>query len=118
MMQFQSILANLLNREPTLSVPRDPGWREIRNAFLIDNGSICAVCGKVKNLNVHHIIPVHVDKTLELETSNLIVLCENKTPMNCHLGIGHLGNFKAYNPHVKEDAVFWKDRIKNRKQKV
>ena len=107
-------LYNLLNIDPTLSVSRSPKWKTVRNQFLINNKSVCTVCNKTYNLNVHHIIPIHIDNSLELEESNLIILCENKT-FNCHINIGHLGNWKAYNPYVIEDSKFWNNRIVNRK---
>lgn len=114
MLLLKKFISTLVNKEPTLTVTRDPKWSNVRNQFLKENGSKCACCLKTKKLNVHHIIPVHVDSSLELEHSNLIILCENKT-LNCHLSIGHLQNYKAYNPDVREDAMFWNNRIKNRK---
>jgi hypothetical protein len=93
-----------------LFLARSPKWNKIRKQFLIDNGARCACCSRTKDLNVHHIIPVHINPSLELDKNNLIILCEKP----CHLFCGHNGSWVAYNPHVREDVVFWNDRIKNR----
>ena len=93
-----------------LFISRSPRWGTVRKQFLIENGNICACCSRTKDLNVHHIIPVHIDPSLELEKSNLIILCEKP----CHLTFGHLGNWTAYNPTVVEDARIWNEKIKKR----
>jgi hypothetical protein len=105
------MLKNFLSYLSTnLLIHRSPKWGKVRKQFLKDNGNICACCSRTDNLNVHHIIPVHIDPSLELERSNLIILCEKP----CHIYVGHNGSWEAYNPHVREDVVFWNDRIKNR----
>ena len=93
-----------------LFISRSPRWGTVRKQFLIENGNICACCSRTKDLNVHHIIPVHIDPSLELEKSNQIILCEKP----CHLTFGHLGNWTAYNPTVVEDARIWNEKIKKR----
>ena len=40
---------------------------------------------------------------LELDPNNLITLCMGK--LECHLQLGHLGNFKFYNPNIRKDAA-------------
>lgn len=82
---------------------RSSHWDELRDAFLKRNGT-CAACRNTKNLNVHHIVPFHLDPTKELEESNLITLCMS-IDHHCHLHIGHGDSFRAYNPHVKSDAA-------------
>ncbi len=113
---LKQFISQIFNREPNLLVSRSPEWKNVRDQFVIDNGSMCACCSKTENLNVHHIIPVHINPELELDKSNLIVLCQNKN-LNCHLSIGHLGSFLAYNPTVVEDVTIWKNKIKERKYK-
>lgn len=108
------MLKNFLSYLSTnLLLTRSPKWGTVRKQFLIENDNICACCGKTKNLNVHHIIPVHINPDLELEKSNLIILCENRT-LNCHLVFGHLLLWAVYNPHVIEDVKLFNERIKNR----
>jgi arsenate reductase-like glutaredoxin family protein len=91
---------------------RSPHWSTVRSLWLHSNPA-CAVCQKTNNLNVHHIKPFHLYPELELETTNLITLCENKG-MNCHFLFGHLGDWEAYNPSIVEDAPKQQEKIKNR----
>lgn len=60
----------------------------------------CSACWKPRLLVVHHIEPFYRRPDLELETGNLIVLCEDD-----HLFLGHGGDFGHYNPNVKRDAA-------------
>lgn len=61
----------------------------------------------------HHIKPFHLFPELELDTENLIPLCESKKyGINCHLFVGHLGNFKRYNEEVVTDAIIWNAKLK------
>lgn len=96
---------------------RSPKWQTVRNAFL-DKHPNCEACGNGnrKQLNVHHKVPFHVAPERELDESNLVTLCEagGKLGMNCHLTLGHLGNWKAWNDHVLEDADLLNFRLSNR----
>lgn len=80
---------------------RSKDWPKVRKAHLLTQPN-CAVCGGRKKLEVHHIIPYHINRALELEPSNLITLCESKKyGLNCHLAVGHLGDYgDRYNPDV------------------
>jgi 5-methylcytosine-specific restriction endonuclease McrA len=90
---------------------RSPKWPEVRDAFLKENPT-CAVCGERKKLQAHHKYPFHLWPNLELESTNLITLCE--TTSNHHLLFGHLMNWRAYNVNVVLDAKQWWIRIKSR----
>jgi 5-methylcytosine-specific restriction endonuclease McrA len=93
---------------------RSGHWPTIRKEHLKKN-PVCAVCGGDKMLEVHHKLPFHLDPTLELNPVNLITLCESKdNGINCHLGVGHLGNFKSYNRDIEKDEAEWNQKIKNR----
>ena len=61
----------------------------------------CAVCGGDKDLEVHHVVPFHVNKRLELDDANLITLCNF---LRCHLLIGHLGSWRSWNVKVRDMA--------------
>ena len=75
----------------------------------------CSLCGGSDKIEVHHIRPFHLNPELELDPNNLITLCESgKGGVNCHLHLGHLGNFKSYNTTVMEDADKWCLKISNR----
>lgn len=83
---------------------RSSKWPAIRKSFLATHNS-CAACGKKEYLEVHHIEPFHENPKLELDTNNFITLCDRPGKDNCHLEVGHLGNFKNKNPNVREDAA-------------
>jgi hypothetical protein len=65
-------------------------------------------------LQVHHILPFHLNPQLELDPSNLITLCMGK--LECHLIIGHGGDYKDYNPSVVKHAELC--RLKPLERKV
>lgn len=102
-------LGSSIVREATKG--RSSKWRSVRKEFLKKNKA-CAACGGKVRLQVHHISPFHLEPEKELDPTNLITLCMGR--LECHLTIGHGGDFKSFNPHVKEDAaeilVDWKMR--------
>ena len=107
----------------TLSGPRSNQWPAVRNAYLRDHPE-CAACGRTgRGLQVHHCLPVNAfgDKDEdgdgiinELDEDVFITLCTGET-CSCHLWIGHCGNWKTYNPNVREDAKRFREMIRNRK---
>jgi 5-methylcytosine-specific restriction protein A len=92
---------------------RSPQWGEVRKKHLKTHGT-CAVCGGNKHLEVHHIMPFHIDPKKELDPTNLITLCESKSH-NDHLIFGHLLDFKAMNPNVVTDAKNYHAEVSKRK---
>lgn len=95
-----------------LKLPRSSHWPALRQQWLRDHPT-CAACGGKKNLEVHHKIPVHVARSMELDPDNLITLCEwkplatmadVKDKPHCHLDVGHLGNWFSYNKNVEKNA--------------
>lgn len=90
---------------------RDPKWDSVRNAFV--KGKVCAACGRKDKLNVHHCKPFHLFPELELDPTNLIVLCEAGT--SCHLLFGHCLNWKDWNFEVREDAAHCRAMIAARR---
>lgn len=92
-----------------LSLPRSSKWKKVRVEFLSKNPK-CAICGSEKDVVPHHIVPVHLDPSKELDQDNLVTLCENKT-FNCHFFFGHLKNWTKYNLNILEDAKIWSERI-------
>ena len=89
---------------------RSSRWAAVRDAFL--RGQRCSVCGGRRNLVAHHVIPFHLAPDLELEHSNLIALCEAKRyGINCHLLLGHIGNWRRANPVILADVAYWHQRI-------
>jgi 5-methylcytosine-specific restriction protein A len=93
-------------------VARSGQWETVRHAHL-KREPRCAACEGTKNLNVHHVKPVHLFPELELHDANLVTLCEGT--MNCHLAHGHLGDFHAWNPAAIADAAVWQKKAVRRK---
>jgi hypothetical protein len=121
-------------------VGRSPKWPNVARKFSRGK-SKCSCCGKeygakTAGMQVHHRFPFHYcvlagRLDLELDERNLIVLCQNEKGTGteqCHLSIGHLGDFDSYNPHldgsikrwkgktmvtIKADPL-WKKKVKNR----
>lgn len=91
--------------------PRSGKWNQVRQAFLRQN-PFCAACGGVTKLEVHHVIPYHMDKSRELDFENMITLCMGSG--RCHLVHGHLLSWKSYNLDVKMDAVRYYRKIEKR----
>jgi 5-methylcytosine-specific restriction enzyme A len=89
-------------RDVGISAKRSAHWPTIEKHFR-EKYPTCAACGGSKRLNVHHIQPFHIFPELELDTNNLISLCMGK--LECHLRLGHLGNFKTYNPNIIKNAA-------------
>jgi 5-methylcytosine-specific restriction protein A len=103
--QYVSHYINIVRghlRDIGVKQPRSPHWSAVEKAFRKDHPE-CAACGSIKHLNVHHIKPFHLFPELELDPTNLITLCMDT--LECHLQVGHLGNFKKFNINVRNDAA-------------
>ena len=63
------------------------------------------MCDRTKKLEVHHIIPFHIDSTLELDDTNFITLCESPGAC-CHYIVGHCAlSWSKYDPNVIQNAT-------------
>lgn len=94
--------------------PRSPEWPKVRAEHLRTHPA-CEACGQKDSLQVHHVLPFHVEPKMELDPSNFITLCtDGPCNLNCHFVWGHLGNTKCNNPNVREDAAFFRKRLENR----
>lgn len=97
-----------------LEKPRDSRWPALRTAHLKKERE-CQYCGRKSNLQVHHILPVHLRADLELDPDNLITLCEPPGADGCHLRQAHLGSFaKGYNLAIREDCARHRERVRLR----
>lgn len=93
---------------------RSSKWPALRKR-IIKRDKRCAVCGSTTKLEVHHILPYHTHPELELDELNLIVLCERKrSGLNCHLLMGHRGDYRSWNPTVRSDAAEWNRKLRER----
>ena len=110
-MKFFERIKDRIQGKATKGQKRSDDWLDFRDAFVRGNPE-CMVCGGRKKIEVHHIVPFHVAPDLELDPSNLMVLCTRKKyGINCHLLIGHLGNFRRINPAVELDAMTWRWKL-------
>jgi len=86
-------------RERSKRKTRSPHWESTAKAFL-ESHPACSACGATRRLQVHHRQPFHLHPELELDPTNLIGLC--MSTKECHLRLGHGGNFKGYVPEIQE----------------
>ena len=63
----------------------------------------CELCNARSNISngnkndIHHRIPVHIDRSKAADQDNLITLCRRH-----HFYIGHMGNWKSHNSNLDE----------------
>ena len=90
---------------------RSSQWKKVRAAHLEEHPE-CECCGRKTELEVHHVIPFSIAPDKELDPENLITLCESKkNGINCHLLLGHLGDYKRFNQNVKSDVLEWRAKL-------
>jgi 5-methylcytosine-specific restriction protein A len=84
---------------------RSSRWRAVERAHLKAEPK-CGACGGKRLLQVHHVIAFEARPELELEPTNLLTLCMSGVgDRECHLKLGHGGNFRFYNPRVRTHAA-------------
>lgn len=109
---ISNLRMRLLFKKPVFArKPRSPKWRKVRREHL-STFNECMACGGRVSLEVHHLVPYQVSPELELDPDNLITLCESKS--RCHWIIGHLLNWRSYNPSAREDAIAFRMKLVNR----
>lgn len=108
MTSLLSTFFDWLKGGPPSQEMRAPQWSAVRDAWVREHPA-CAVCGTRKGLQVHHVVPISVDPSRELDRSNLMTLCEPH-----HLLFGHLCNWNSWNRAVREDAAIWHEKIAGR----
>jgi len=110
-MKLSTLLDRLHGKAPK-GAKRSPTWRRTRKVHLVEHPE-CAVCGGVFKVESHHIIPFHLAPDQEEESDKLLTLCERKKyGISCHLLVGHLGNYRRFNPNCKIDATTWHMKLK------
>lgn len=81
--------------DKTKAATRGASWRKVR-AMHIREQNHCQMCGRIKDLEVHHILPWKDHEFFRLDPNNLITLCRP-----CHLRFGHFSNWRnKYNPNI------------------
>lgn len=89
-------IKDLVNGPP--SEGRSSHWPAVAHAHLKLHPA-CAACGATKDLDVHHVVPFHVDPSKELLESNLLTLCR------LHHLDAHCGDWKLWNPQAVNRAI-------------
>ena len=108
-------ISDVLAGKASLGEVRSGKWPGVRATHLKANPT-CAVCDGTTKLEVHHIMPFHLDPTKELDPTNLLTLCESsENGINCHLAFGHVGNYQCVNKTSKQDAKVWNAKFKKRR---
>ena len=78
--------------------PRDTAAYKRAMSTYLTAHPVCQFCNKPGGkVEVHHIIPVSVDPARAADMTNMITL--HRKP-DCHMIVGHLGNFRDYNRNV------------------
>jgi hypothetical protein len=84
--------------------PRSKDWPKVRKEHLRLQPT-CQACNSKTKLEVHHIVPVHIDPTKELVPGNMLTLCENPKTGFCHFIFGHLAiSWFKWDPEVIYNA--------------
>lgn len=96
---FDSVRFMWRNRGAVLRMgPRDTAAYKKAMAGYLAAHPVCQFCGKAGGkVEVHHVIPVSVDPTKAADVTNMVTL--HRKP-DCHMVVGHLGNFRDYNSNV------------------
>lgn len=105
----------LLSSKP--KVRRSSEWTSVRVQHLKSAEPMCKACGTKKHLEVHHIVPVHVNPLIEIVPENLITLCESMGH-NCHFIFGHLLDWRSWNVSVREDSDAYRHLVRGRPYKI
>lgn len=95
-----SLLRRILNRIRRPSAVTSAQHRHVQR------NPACVACGSMRSVQAHHVAPWNLFPELGADPNNFISLCESET--ECHLLIGHGGNFKFYNPDVVDDARWYR----------
>ncbi len=96
----------------TINRKRHKDWPKTLKVFYSNPANrVCAACGHNRHIEAHHIVPFDEDPTLELVLANLIPLCDDpKRGIRCHLGFGHLGDYRIANPDVRIDVERYREK--------
>lgn len=81
----------------TFGAKRSSSWGTFRKQYIKDK---CEVCRKGYFLELHHVIPVNVDKSKELDPDNVVTVCRS-----CHFSWGHFFSWRKFNGQIKNDII-------------
>ncbi len=101
-------LWSMVSAELVVGATRSAQWQPLRTKVLTHYKE-CQACRGDESLEVHHIVPFQVAPERELVLGNLLVLCRD-----CHYQLGHLRDWRSWNPTVVEDAGLYRVKRDNR----
>jgi hypothetical protein len=89
-------------------VARSGHWRTVEEEFRAEHPT-CEACDGAIDLQIHHRMDFHTAillgrPDLELDPRNLITLCMGPE-LQHHLLLGHLDDYRSYNPAVANDVA-------------
>lgn len=105
---FSKPMAELTSNEKIPIDPESP-WGKLREEAFIKHGKKCNECGSVRDLNIHHKIPLSLNGANELD--NLIVLCAT-----CHKKVHNVMYFN--NEKGKDDLEDYGFDISKKNSKI
>lgn len=91
---------------------RSKHWHTVEREHLAKEPA-CVICGTTEKVQVHHTLPPFDyceaigRPDLELDERNLFTLCEIPG-VDHHILIGHLDDFKSWNPDFMTNHLRWK----------
>ena len=91
-----------------MAAERSGKWHAVREHH-IEAHPECAVCGRTDGCEVHHVQTFSLYPERECDPSNLITLCRRH-----HIEWGHLGDYNASNPLVRQEAERHRAMVKAR----
>jgi hypothetical protein len=87
--------APIITAPPQGHFPRSPGWAALLHDLLLENrkaGRGCWGCGPDRDAATgHHDKPFHLFPQLEMESSNVLLVC-----LLCHLALCHAGDWRLW----------------------
>ena len=92
-----------------LGAARDPGWEKLEKQLRVE-WPTCECCGQPTE-QIHHILPFHKARRLELCRDNLAAVCQP-----CHFRIAHGGNWRCWVPDFRRLAHTVLSAIKARSE--
>lgn len=104
-----NFIFRIFSNNPKFYIQRSSQWPKVRKKH-IEKQPCCMACGSCKKPQVHHIVPVHLDPSKELDPNNLITLCGK----HCHFVFGHFMSYHSWNENIIEDAEEYLEKINNR----
>lgn len=106
------IAAAIAAEKPAFTRRRSPKWSTFRKNVLGKRPK-CAACGRTEFVELHHIQPYHLRPELELDITNVVPLCEG-IGAGCHLLLGHLGDYRSWNPDIATWLPAFSKAVANR----